>query len=396
MQRALRLAENAIGLSQPNPRVGCVLTDEWGTFLGEGFTQQAGSHHAEVMALQHAKNMGNAERLCGAVAHVTLEPCSHTGRTPPCCLALAKAKIRKVVVAMLDPNPQVAGNGLAALRDVGIEVELLPIHHPLAVQAHELNIGFFNRMRTGNPWVRLKMAGSLDGTTALPNGKSQWITGELARQDGHFWRKRSCAVLTGLGTLQADNPSLNVRHTETHHQPHVVLVDAQFQLSTIPESLSILRNPTVGLDACRKILVYTALPDASFLSPAQKEWLEKHAHAHVQVYFLPVVNNNNHDDNIDFKNKMRVNLSAMMKHLCINHHINELHVEAGAGLNGSLLQADCVDELLLYIAPVLLGAGKKMADLSSLSEINHAQRWQMTHINKIGEDVRLLLRKTNT
>ncbi|RZL05247.1 MAG: bifunctional diaminohydroxyphosphoribosylaminopyrimidine deaminase/5-amino-6-(5-phosphoribosylamino)uracil reductase RibD, partial [Rubrivivax sp.] len=209
MGRALDLAGRSLRLSNPNPRVGCVLLNARGELIGEGHTQQAGGPHAEVMALRDAQARGESTR--DATAYVTLEPCSHHGRTPPCCDALIAAKLAKVVVATTDPNPLVAGEGLQRLRAAGMEVELLPVDDPAALASRELNIGFFSRMKRGLPWVRMKMASSLDGTTALHNGVSQWITGEAARTDGHAWRARACAVLTGVGTVQEDDPMLDVR-----------------------------------------------------------------------------------------------------------------------------------------------------------------------------------------
>ena len=227
MAMALDLARLSLRLSNPNPRVGCVLMDASGAVIGEGHTQQAGGPHAEVMALRDAQARGNPTR--GATAFVTLEPCSHHGRTPPCCDALIAAQIGKVVVAATDPNPLVAGKGLQRLRAAGIGVEILPEDAAEALASRELNIGFFSRMTRGQPWVRMKMASSLDGTTALENGVSQWITGEAARADGHAWRARACAVLTGVGTVLEDDPMLDVRLVETTRQPHLVVVDSHLR-----------------------------------------------------------------------------------------------------------------------------------------------------------------------
>ena len=217
---AVALARDAIKITSPNPRVGCVLTGNDGDVLGKGHTQKAGGPHAEIMALRDAAARGNS--VVGATAYVTLEPCSHHGRTGPCCDALIGAGIKKVVVSIQDPNPLVSGQGIARLRAAGIEVEV----GPGAAESRELNIGFFSRMIRKTPWVRMKIAASLDGTTALANGQSQWITAEPARADGHAWRARSCAVLTGIGTVMQDNPRLDVRLVETPRQPHLVVVDS--------------------------------------------------------------------------------------------------------------------------------------------------------------------------
>ena len=211
LHQALALAEQAIGLSDPNPRVGCVILAADGRLLGAGHTQPAGEAHAEVMALRDATGRGHDVR--GATAIVTLEPCSHHGRTPPCCDALIAAGIARVVVAVEDPNPLVAGQGLARLRAAGIVVELADL--AIAEAARELNIGFFSRMQRGRPFVRLKSAVSLDGRTALPDGRSQWITGEAARADGHAWRARASAILTGIGTVKEDDPRMTVRAVDT-------------------------------------------------------------------------------------------------------------------------------------------------------------------------------------
>ncbi|HMR68821.1 MAG TPA: bifunctional diaminohydroxyphosphoribosylaminopyrimidine deaminase/5-amino-6-(5-phosphoribosylamino)uracil reductase RibD, partial [Rubrivivax sp.] len=232
MASALALAERSIGLSDPNPRVGCLIVgDGW---RAEGFTQEAGGAHAEVMALRAARAAGHDPR--GSTVYVTLEPCAHHGRTPPCCDALVDAGVARVVAAVGDPNPLVAGQGLARLRTAGIAVDMAAA--PLAVQARAINIGFFSRMQRGRPWVRMKVAASLDGRTALPNGTSQWITGQAARADGHAWRKRSGAVLTGIGTVLADDPRLDVRMVEALHQPLRVVVDSRLRTPPTARLLS--------------------------------------------------------------------------------------------------------------------------------------------------------------
>ena len=223
MAQALALAARGLNLTSPNPRVGCVIVGAGGQLLGQGHTQQAGGPHAEIMALRDALENGHSVR--GATAYVTLEPCSHQGRTGPCCDALISAGISQVVASIPDPNPRVCDQGFERLRAAGIAVTV----GPGAQESRELNLGFFSRMVRRSPWVRMKAAASLDGKTALNNGTSQWITGEQARADGHTWRARACAVLTGIGTVLKDNPRLNVRLPHTQRQPHVVIVDSTLQ-----------------------------------------------------------------------------------------------------------------------------------------------------------------------
>ena len=357
MAQALTLAAEAIGLSDPNPRVGCVITSADGrALLGQGHTQAAGSAHAEVMALRDAATRGADVR--GATAHVTLEPCAHHGRTPPCCDALIAAGLARVAVAMHDPNPLVDGQGLARLRAAGIEVVSAPPAQ--ADAARELNIGFVSRMRRGRPWVRLKAAASLDGRTALDNGVSQWITGPQARADGHAWRKRATAVLSGIGTVLADNPRLDVREVPTARQPWRVIVDAE------------LRTPAVArlFEVASPLLILAADP------PAQRRLALEARGA--EVVCLPDPSG-------------RVDLDAAMAELA-RRGVNELHVEAGAGLNAALLAQDLVDECLLYVAPMLLGPGAGMARLPALTSLDQAQRWEFTDMTLIGPDLRLRLR----
>ncbi|KQV87649.1 bifunctional diaminohydroxyphosphoribosylaminopyrimidine deaminase/5-amino-6-(5-phosphoribosylamino)uracil reductase RibD [Pelomonas sp. Root1237] len=330
--RALSLAEQAIGLTDPNPRVGCVILAPDGRELGAGHTQPAGQAHAEVMALRDAAARGHDVR--GATAVVTLEPCSHHGRTPPCCDALIAAGIARVVAAVKDPNPQVAGQGLARLKAAGLQVELAD--PAIAEAASELNIGFFSRMQRGRPFVRLKSAISLDGRTALPDGRSQWITGEAARTDGHAWRKRAGAVLTGIGTVLADDPRLDVRLVPTARQPLRIVLDPQGRM---PGGARILQPPG----------------EARVIGPG------------------------------------RANLAALLTELGAQG-INELHVEAGPTLSGAFLDAGLVDELLIYQAPMLIGEGRPLAALSPLAELGDARRWRLIEATPIGPDLRLRLR----
>jgi len=358
IDQALGLAAQALFLSSPNPRVGCVITAPDGRLLGEGFTQQAGGPHAEVVALRAAQAAGNDVR--GATAYVTLEPCAHQGRTGPCCDALIAAGIGKVVASIEDPNPLVAGQGFARLRAAGVTVEV----GPGAAAARELNIGFFSRMVRGTPWVRIKVAASLDGTTALHNGASQWITSPAARADGHAWRARACAVLTGIGTVLADDPVLNVREVATPRQPQLVVVDSRLQ-TPLDASLFIVYR------ACT---IYAAGTfDAEFA--ARKSALEARG---ATVVHLPGAEG-------------KVDLPAMLRDLAARG-VNELHVEAGHRLNGALVRAGLVDELLLYLAPKLLGPGRGMADMGPLEVLAQGLQLQFQGVERVGPDLRVLAR----
>jgi diaminohydroxyphosphoribosylaminopyrimidine deaminase/5-amino-6-(5-phosphoribosylamino)uracil reductase len=350
MAQALRLAERGLYTTSPNPRVGCVLVREGGV-VGEGWHERAGEPHAEVLALHAA---GEAAR--GASAYVTLEPCSHDGRTPPCVNALIAAGIARVVAAVQDPNPQVAGQGITKLRAAGIEVEC----GLMEAAARELNIGFFARMTRGTPWLRSKIAMSLDGRTALANGTSKWITGEDARRDVQHWRARSCAVLTGIGTLLADDAQLNVRDIETSRQPLRVVVDSQLRL---PLTARVLLGGNVA--------VYTATQDAEKISALEKTG--------ARVIVLPNANG-------------RVDLNAVLRDLAARG-CNEVLVEAGSALNGALLQAGLVDELLLYLAPQLLGdAARGMAQLGELSSLDQCVNLKWQDVRQIGNDLRITVK----
>lgn len=354
LANALAQARLATPLSIPNPRVGCVLRGADDTVLGQGHTQQAGGPHAEIMALRDAAAQGHSVK--GATAYVTLEPCSHHGRTPPCCDALIAAGIGKVVVSIQDPNPLVAGQGIARLRAAGIEVEV----GPGAAESRELNIGFFSRMIRKTPWVRMKMAASLDGTTALANGQSQWITSPEARADGHAWRARACAVLTGIGTVLQDNPRLDVREVPTPRQPHIVVVDSRLQ-TPLDAHLFI---------AGRACIIYAAVQN-----DAKKAALEARG---ATVVMLP-------------DNQGKVDLAAMMKNLG-TREINELHVEAGSKLNGSLIRAGLVDEFLIYLAPKLLGPGQGMASFGPLQSLSEAVELEFKSTERVGVDLRIVAR----
>lgn len=354
MVRALDASRAALRLSSPNPRVGCVLTDAGGTLLGLGHTQQAGGPHAEIMALRDAAGRGHS--VAGATAYVTLEPCSHHGRTGPCCDALIAAGIRKVVASIADPNPLVSGRGFERLRAAGIEVEV----GPGAQETRELNIGFFSRMIRKTPWVRMKIAASLDGTTALSNGQSQWITSPEARADGHAWRAQASAVLTGIGTVLQDNPGLDVRLVETPRQPFRVIVD------------SLLQTPVDAkiFQAGGPVWIYTAIEG----SPQEAALIATGA----TITCLP--------------NALgKVDLAAMMKDLA-RREINELHVEAGGKLNGSLVREGLVDEFLVYLAPKLLGSGHGMASFGPLQALSEAVALQFHSTDRVGDDLRVVAR----
>jgi len=375
LKAALRIARQALHTSAPNPRVGCVIADSEDTTLGQGHTQATGGPHAEVMALRDAQAKGNS--VVGATAYVTLEPCSHHGRTGPCCDALVAAGIAKVVAAIADPNPLVGGQGFARLRAAGIDVQVLAVDDALAIESRELNIGFFSRMVRKTPWVRMKVAASLDGHTALPNGTSQWITGYDARADGHAWRARACAVLTGIGTVLQDKPRLDVRLVDTPRQPHLVVVDSQLQ--TPPNSPLFTKG--------RAVFIYAAVENE-----ARKSALEA---AGATVIYMPAMQAHA-DADANFNNNTRtgkVDLRAMLRDLA-RREVNELHVEAGHKLNGSLVRAGLVDELLLYLAPKLIGPGAGMADFGPLTELAHAVPLTFKDTTLVGPDLRVLARVT--
>jgi len=358
IEKALALAAQSLLLTSPNPRVGCVITNADGQVIGQGHTQRAGGPHAEVMALRDAQAQGHSIR--GATAYVTLEPCSHHGRTGPCCDALITAGIQKVVATNLDPNPLVAGQGFARLRAAGVTVEVLPPDHPLAIASRELNIGFFSRMVRQTPWVRMKMAASLDGKTALNNGVSQWITSAEARADGHAWRARACAVLTGIGTVLADNPKLDVRLVDTPRQPTLVVVDSRLE-TPLDAALFIAGRPCI---------IYAAVQN-----DAKKSALQARG---AQVVVLPNANG-------------KVNLAAMLRDLA-QREINELHLEAGEKLNGSFIREGLVDEFLVYLAPKLIGQGRDMASFGPLTELSQAVPLAFKSVEMVGPDLRVLAR----
>jgi diaminohydroxyphosphoribosylaminopyrimidine deaminase/5-amino-6-(5-phosphoribosylamino)uracil reductase len=363
MTLALQQAELAVGLTEPNPRVGCVLLNSAGDIIGQGHTQQAGGPHAEVMAMRQAREAGRDLR--GATAYVTLEPCAHHGRTPPCADALIAAGVARVVAALVDPFPQVAGQGLARLAAAGIATR----QGLMAQQARELNIGFLSRVLRQRPWVRLKAAASLDGRTALPNGQSQWITGAQARADGHAWRRRAGAVLTGIGTVLDDNPRLDVRLVDTPRQPRRVVLDRQ--LRTPPDALI--------LGGESETLLYThATPEQ------QERWLAEVCRAQGDAAAVTLVGPN-------ALQPQALGLPDILADLA-RRGVNELHIEAGARLNGALIQAGLVDEYLFYLAPRLLGPGRGLADLGPLASLSDTVDLDIHDLARVGPDLRLVAR----
>jgi diaminohydroxyphosphoribosylaminopyrimidine deaminase / 5-amino-6-(5-phosphoribosylamino)uracil reductase len=353
MARALVLARRGLYTTTPNPRVGCVLVRD-GRIIGEGWHEKAGLAHAEAAAL--AATVGAGDTAKGATAYVTLEPCSHFGRTPPCADALVAAGVARVAAALQDPNPLVAGQGLATLAAAGIEVS----SGLLEVEATDLNIGFVSRMRRGRPWLRLKVAASLDGKTALNNGVSQWITGPDARRDAHAWRARSCAVLTGIGTVKDDNPRLTVREVATARQPLRVVIDSRLET---PPDAAVLEGGNV--------LIAAAQDDAARGAALRARGAE--------IVLLP-------------NPQGKVDLTELMQELG-RRGINEVLAEAGTRLNGSLLREGCVDELLIYQAPILLGdAARGMFGLVELTDLAGARHLNIFERRAVGADFRIRAR----
>jgi diaminohydroxyphosphoribosylaminopyrimidine deaminase/5-amino-6-(5-phosphoribosylamino)uracil reductase len=350
MAQALQLATLGIYSTSPNPRVGCVIARD-GKVVGEGWHQRAGTPHAEVHALQQA-----GEQARGATVYVTLEPCSHHGRTPPCADALIAAGVARVVAAMRDPNPQVAGRGIARLQQAGIAVACGLMEEA----ARELNLGFVSRMTRGRPWVRLKAAASLDGKTALRNGVSQWITGPAARQDVQQWRARSCAILTGIGTVLADDPQMNVRTVETARQPLRVVVDSTLQM---PPNAKILLGGNV--------LIVSAIGD-----PNKIETLRS---AGAEVLVLT-------------GSDRRVDLVHLLQILA-EREVNELMIEAGATINGALFTAGLVDEIVLYLAPIVIGdAARGLFALPELQKMDQRKNLLVQDVRMVGKDIRVMAR----
>jgi diaminohydroxyphosphoribosylaminopyrimidine deaminase/5-amino-6-(5-phosphoribosylamino)uracil reductase len=343
MRRALALAERGLFTATPNPRVGCVIT-QGESVVGEGWHERAGEPHAEALALRAA-----GARAQGATVYVSLEPCNHHGRTPPCAGALINAGVARVVAAARDPNPPAALGG-DALAAAGIRFE----HGLMQDEARELNIGFFSRVTRARPWVRLKIAATLDGRTALANGVSQWITAAEARRDAHRWRARACAILTGIGTVKADDPQLTVREIDTPRQPLRVVVDSRLEM---PRSARILQGD--------RILVFTARQ-----APGPEN---------AELVVAPNAQG-------------KVDLPQMLGELA-RRGINELHVEAGFRLNGSLAREGCVDEFLVYLNPSFLGDGAQgMFDLPAFASLQERLRLRIVSLDRLGDDLRLVAR----
>ncbi len=355
MKRALELARNCSVLTSPNPKVGCVIVRN-GQILGEGFTQPAGKNHAEIEALNDAASRG--ENCRGATVYVTLEPCAHFGRTPPCVDALIGAGVSCVVAALEDPNPLVAGKGFEKLGAAGIRV----IRGVMAREAREMNRGFLSRIERGRPWVRMKVAASLDGKIALSSGESQWITSEAAREDGHRWRMRADAVMTGIGTVMKDDPRLDVRLPDVVRQPVRIVVDSQLKT---PLDARVLRNGETWIFSANA-------------SPVKIDAMKQKG---VQVF--SAINDTG-----------RVDLAEMMKTLA-EKEINEIHVEAGATLNGALVQAGFVDEMLIYLAPCFLGSGRNMLSLNQIDRLADRIACDFHEIVPVGHDLRILARLTD-
>lgn len=352
MAHALQLAEKGLDTTTPNPRVGCVITRN-NQVVGSGWHEQAGAAHAEINALAVA-----GEKARGATVYVTLEPCCHQGRTPPCVEALIRAAVARVVIAMEDPNPLMSGSGIETLKQVGIAVQ----SGLLQEQARALNPGFVKRMQHGKPWVRLKTAVSLDGKTALNNGQSQWISCEAARIDGHRWRARSCAILTGIGTILADDAQLTVRHISASRQPKKIIVDNRLD---IPLNASVLQGEDV--------FIFTASTEET----SKTNILEKMGTTQVIVFE---------------GSGARVNLDRMMTTLA-KLGMNEILVEAGSRLGGALIQDGLVDELIIYMAPSLLGSNAKgMFQLPELASLQHKTALNIEDVRMIGSDVRIIAR----
>jgi len=358
MRQALAEANKSLYLSNPNPRVGCVIVKD-ALVIGRGHTQKVGGPHAEVCALADARTQGFD--VAGSTIYVTLEPCNHTGRTPPCVDALIAAQPARVVVAMTDPNPLVAGKGLERLRAAGIEVHCGLLEEDVRI----LNQGFISRMTRGLPWVRMKIAASLDGKTALPNGHSQWITGALARADGHHWRAQACAIVTGVGTVKEDNPSLNVREVATERQPWKIIIDSKLET---PLDAKLFQDANLS----KVILVCAQLN-----TPEKRATAAIFEARGIEVIAMP-------------NPQGKVDLPRLFAYLAQKRELNEIHVEAGFKLNGSLIREGCVDELLLYYAPFFMGEGIGMANIS-LPSLEQRQIWQIIDQQLFDADLRIRL-----
>ena len=353
MRRALELAAMAMNHATPNPRVGCVLVRD-GAVIAEGFTQRPGELHAEAHAIKNARSRG--VNLEGSTAYVTLEPCNHFGKTPPCTEALIGAGVTRVFAAMEDPNTMVSGTGHTRLRDAGFDVRVGLLSH----DAMELNIGFIKRMTTGLPWVRAKVAASMDGRTGLSKGESKWITGGEARLDGHRWRARACAILTGSGTVKHDDPQMTVRGVET--------------VLALRQPMRIVFDHLGELSASARVLQGGAVVYCADRVPADLA-------SNVEVVKLP-----------DAARPGKIDLAAALQDIGARG-VNELHVEAGARLTGPMVAAGLVDELLIYLAPKLLGRdAREMFSFGEPATLAEAMQFDLHDVTRIGDDVRVMLR----
>jgi diaminohydroxyphosphoribosylaminopyrimidine deaminase/5-amino-6-(5-phosphoribosylamino)uracil reductase len=353
MARAIALAARGRDTSTPNPSVGCVLVKD-ARIIGEGWHERAGEPHAEAKALANA-----TESPAGATAYVTLEPCSHHGRTGPCTELLAGARVARVVAALQDPNPAVNGKGAARLRESGIQVDV----GLMEAEAREAHRGFLTRMTKGRPWMRIKSAASLDGRIALANGESQWITGESARRDVHALRARSCAMLTGIGTVLRDNPQLTVRHVPCSRQPLRILIDSRLDL---PPDAKILEGAA--------LLIFTVSEDA-------------HKRSRLEALGAEVVS-----APIDPAKPGKTDLAAIARQLGARG-LNEVTVETGSVLGGSLLAAGVIDEIVLYMAPMLLGdSAQGLFALPELARLDQALRPKIVDVRPVGTDLRITAR----
>lgn len=365
MRETIELARQSLYLTSPNPRVGCLIVRD-DRVLGRGSTQKAGSDHAEVQAIKNAIANGHKEAIKGATFYVSLEPCSHYGRTPPCVDAILSHQPARVVIAMRDPNPLVGGRGINKLQQAGIEV----CCGVLREEALELNPGFVTRMASSRPWVRTKVASSIDGKVALADGESKWITSSVAREDGQHWRARSCLVLTGIGTVLTDDPLLNVRAFATERQPIRAVIDRQFLIS---KKAAIFNGDPVWI----------FIEDRALSEQEQCKQAVLEQEQGARVIKLPLATSGAESPALD--------LNALMDYLA-EHEINEVHLEAGPRLNAGFLNAALIDELLLYIAPKVIGPGREAFALEPLQQLSDAKQMVFFEQKVVGVDVRLRAR----
>ena len=351
LSRALDLAENGLWTTTPNPRVGCVIYRD-GKIIGEGWHQRAGLPHAEILAMRQCE-------ITNADVYVSMEPCAHAGRTAACAPMLAEARPARVIIAMPDPNPQVAGRGIKILRQAGIDVVVAAANSDIFRRAVDLNIGFISRMIRHRPWLRLKIAATMDGKTALSSGLSQWISDDVSRQDAHRLRARSCAIMTGIGTLLQDNPRLTARHVKTNRQPLRILIDRDLQAAT-----------DMNIFADNNVLVAT-------VADANSDLL-----SYATVLSLPGTDG-------------KVDLAVLLKHLGTSG-INEVTVEAGRRLCGALMRAELVDEIVLYQAPIIFGGGLSMFDMATPTSPRLAPAFKMKSCQSLGKDIKIIYESPNS